>query len=181
MTAYREDRNLPRTVTLIAAVAAVLVTVLLPGIYYVGGRALLLHEISTKASVKAELVGHLAARSPDSWRYQDLRLVELLQRSPAEIGDDRASVVTADGRAIIEVGQPLQEPTLAVSSPVLDAGVQVGEVLIRRSLRPLLAKTLGLAGFGLTLGALVFLALRLLPLRALRAATASLHAHLRYQ
>ncbi|MGQ0653970.1 MAG: putative bifunctional diguanylate cyclase/phosphodiesterase, partial [Betaproteobacteria bacterium] len=181
MAAYREVKNLPRTVTLIAVTAAVLVALLLPAVYYAEGRARLLHEISTKASVKADLVSHLATRSPESWRYQDTRLIELLESMPAAIGDDRATIVTRDGRVVVQVGEALTEPSAAASRPVLDAGMLVGEVHVSRSLRPLLANTLAFGLLGVALGGVVFLALRVLPLRALRAATNSLDEHLRYQ
>ena len=101
-----DDRKLTRVVTAISAVAAILVALLPPSIYYVQSHALLAQELAIKASVKADLVSHLATRSPESWRYQDTRLVELLQSAPAEIGEDRARVLSLDGRAAAEVGSP---------------------------------------------------------------------------
>jgi diguanylate cyclase (GGDEF)-like protein len=167
-------------VTSIAAAVAVAVAVLLPLIQFVEGRRLLLHDLTDKASVKAELVSQLVALSPDNWTYQDTRLVELLRRQPVPIGEDFGSVRSAGGKELVRVGG-VAGWAYSVSAPIRDAGVVVGHVTIGRSMRELLLRTAALALAGILLGGIIFLPLRILPLRALGRTLGALEAHLRYQ
>ncbi len=49
----------------------------------------------------------------------------------------------------------------------MDSGAVVGSIVIRRSLRPLLTQTLLIGAASLSFGSIVFLILRILPIRAL--------------
>jgi diguanylate cyclase (GGDEF)-like protein len=167
-------------VTWIAAVVAIAVAALLPLIQFIEGRRLLLHDISDKASVKAELLSELAALSPDNWAYQDTRLLELLRRHPLPIGEDSASVLDAGGRELVRIGERAGS-AYSVSAPIRDAGVVVGYVAVGRSVYELHLRTTLLGLAGIVLGTVIFLTLRTLPLRALGRTLGALEAHLRYQ
>lgn len=152
-----------------------------PLLYFLQGQRLLRHEIETKTAVKAELVTQIASRSPDVWRYQSTRLLQLLTQPPAEIGGDFARVVDDKGTEVLSVGAQPSWPVFGDSRAIMDAGVMVGHVQVSRSMRVLLAATLGIALLGMGLGALVFLTLRTLPLRSLQSAMSAIAKQLHHQ
>jgi hypothetical protein len=75
----------------------------------------------------------------------------------------------------MHAGSEPKPPVLTMTTDVYDAGNVVGHLEVQHSIRELLQNTAWVALFGLMLGAAVFIALRVLPLRALRRATDALH------
>ena len=95
---------------------------------------------------------------------------EILARGPGDGTAEARRVRDAKAKLVAQHNEALDEPTTGITLPVFDAGREVGTIEVERSLRPAL---LG-AGLAALLAALlagaVFMALRLLPLRALRRA-----------
>jgi len=174
------DARIAATMTRIAAGVALVVAALVPCVYLLMAWQALERETWLKAQVKAEMVGSFAARWPDTWTLQDLRMLEMLRRDPAKIGTDVARVLDASGAPLVEVGDA-REPVHWHRQPVHDAGTLVGYVEVGRSIVPLLAQAAAFVALGLSLAVISFVALRTLPVRALRRAIGALSAHLRYE
>lgn len=169
------SHKIAKTVSSIAAIVAVMVTLALPGGYYAVSSQYQRGEMLTEAEIYALLITRIVNDNPNYWRFQSHRLAELVREdiSHTDLPEYRY-IRDSDGSVIATSGAPLAPPTISVSKPIYDAGHIIAHMTTERSLRPLLLHTAIAALFGLMLGASVFLALRLLPLRALNRALANL-------
>lgn len=159
-----------RTSTRIAVAVACVVALAMPlgylGIayqYVAGG-------LETEAEIDGGAISQLISRDPNMWTYEQLRLNELLSRRPEKGYALSRSIFDLQGRKVAGTGDPLAAPRMVRSADLLDSGVVVGKVSVSRSLRFLVVRTGIAALLGASLGLAVFIALNILPLRAMRAA-----------
>ncbi len=171
----QQHDNLAATITRIAAAIAAIVALSLPAGYYGLSYQYQTGAMRSEADFNATLATQYVALNPDMWRFQEIRLQEMLDREATEtelpeqrrILDEKNTVIAAGGAS-------LRPPLISARAPLYDAGRIVGHFEVNRSLRPLLWET-GLAALlGLVLAAAVFAALKWLPLRALNRALSSL-------
>jgi signal transduction histidine kinase len=159
-----------RTITWIASMVALAILLLLPISYFAVHYHALQSELRLEAEDNARLFTQLINDAPELWQFQSDRIDAILSRRPGDGTAESRRVRDAQGKLIAQSTQLLDAPTVSATLPVFDAGREVGQIEIERSLLPAL---LG-AGFALLLAAVlagaVFMALRLLPLRALRRA-----------
>ncbi len=159
-----------RTITWIASLVALAILLLLPLSYFAIHYHAVQSELRIVAETNARLFTQLINDAPDMWQFQADRIEEILSRRPGDGTAENRRVRDAQARLIAENTQPLDEPTLSTALPVFDAGREIGQIEIERSLRPALLGS-GLAALlAALLAGTVFMALRLLPLRALRRA-----------
>ncbi len=159
-----------RTITWIASIVALAILLLLPLSYFAIHYHAVQSELRIVAETNARLFTQLINDTPEMWQFQADRIDEILSRRPGDGTPESRRVRDAQGKLIAENAQSLDEPTAAARLPVFDAGREIGQVEIERSLRPALLGS-GLAALlAALLAGAVFMALRLLPLRALRRA-----------
>ena len=91
-----------------------------------------------------------------------------------ESGENAEAKEAREAAEAAELLDPRKLLVVLRSAPLMDSGRVVGHFEVRRSLRPLLLETALVALFGLLLGALVLLVLRVYPVRALRRTLATL-------
>ena len=118
-----------------------MVALALPLGYFGLGYSALRSHLDTKASIKAEVVSQIVIASPELWRFEEHRLVELLVRMPAESEGEQASIVGLDEQHIAASPNQVAWPVLVRTAPLHDTGSVVGRVEIRQSMRPLIAGT----------------------------------------
>ncbi len=168
------EKSISRIITRLAAVIALLVTVSLP----LGYALTVLREqgesLELMARIKAASLSGLIAATPDLWMFAENRLHGLIVREPVPLEDEQVRVYDGQGKLVIDSGVPPKAPVLKKSYPLFDADQVVGRLEVAGSLRGMVYETLVAALLGLLLGALVFLVLRVLPLRALRRVTDAL-------
>ncbi len=171
------NHNVTTTVSRIAAVIAVIVTLAMPVGYYALSSQYQLGAMHTETEIKALLVTQVVNDNPDYWRYQGHRLVELMHEdiSNVELPEFRY-IRDLEGAIIAQGNTPPASPLMSVSEPIYDAGHLVAYMVTERSLRPVLLHTAIVALLGLVLGASVFFTLQRLPLRALNRALADLRS-----
>lgn len=132
-------------------------------------------HMENAVGVASITISRVIARTPDTWRFEENLLGELLIfRSVISHGDHHEAMrlVEPDGRIILEIGPALPAPVMARRAPLYDAGAVVAYVEDRHSLRSVLYRT-GFVGIaGIVLGLAVFGMLQWLPLRALDRALA---------
>ena len=162
------------TMTVTAGIVAALLVVGLPIVYFTIAYEYARGALDTQAEVNARQAGQLVVANPELWAYEQVRLGELLEaRSAAGVPEVRR-ILDPSGQVVAESADPLAPPTLSRRHPIFDAGVRVAEVEVARSLRPILLETGVALLVALLVAALVFTALRVIPLRAVRHAYASL-------
>jgi PAS domain S-box-containing protein len=120
---------------------------------------------------EAEITGHLVTQvissSPELWFFEQVRLGEYLSKRPRRGDPEVRRIVDQRGRVVAESADPLPEPTIRRSVTLLDAGLPVGTLEIRRSLRPLIVRAALLALLLALPALLAFRILRTLPIQAL--------------
>ena len=171
-------RTLARRMASLSSMIGVIVAVVMAAVPPVGYLTLLVQQTATAlqadADVKAAGVGELIARSPDTWQLQEAKLATLLGEKFTSGIEQRSSVVGPDAAVVKSRGGTPRWPVVTRSAPLFDAGIQVGSVQLTRSLHGALWPAGGLGLLGAVLGSLVYLFLRVLPLRELKIANENL-------
>ncbi len=125
-----------------------------------------MRESAVAARLHAAFLTQVVVRSGPQWP----RDIEGLIEADLAGGSlpERRSVLDAKGTPISHSGPPVAPPLLTSHAPLLGVDGPVGTVRVERSLRPVWQATGLVALATLALAAVIFAALYLLPLRALR-------------
>jgi diguanylate cyclase (GGDEF)-like protein len=176
------SRYLNRMVALFAATAACAVAILPPAGYFFISYRYLQGALETEAAINASLVSGLVVNSPEYWRYQTLRLEELLRRCPHDGHQETCLVTDMAGKIIASKAGDPPRPLICRSHAIYDVGTPVARIEVRQSLRPLLFRSALLMVVSSVLGALLFFVVRLVPMGAIAAANRSLsESELKYR
>jgi diguanylate cyclase (GGDEF)-like protein len=176
------NAGMVRVITLLAAFAAMTIAAIMPVSCFLAAQARLRGEVEISAQHYASKVAEEARQNPALWNaLADSSTGEALDN--LEIGrtpfaDDpivvaeRRRVFSGTGRILIESTTSVApvKPMLIARLVVTDGAARLGEVDIGRSLRPALIMTAFVACGSSGLGLLLFLLLRVVPLRMLAAA-----------
>jgi len=92
-------------------------------------------SLDAEVEVVAREVTALVTTNPDLWRFEQIRLEELLQRRLRHGEPGVRRVVDGQGHLVVESADPLAAPLVRRSAPVLDAGAEVGRVEVIHSVR----------------------------------------------
>jgi diguanylate cyclase (GGDEF)-like protein len=161
-----------RMIGWVASIAATIIALLPPAGYLSLSYLREKGEMIAEAELIAQMVTmQVIGRNPDLGRQESHRFTALIEHDfiPADLPEQRR-VLDFDGSVIASTAQRLRPPVLTVPVHLRDAGRAIGRVEVRRSLLPLLLRSLWVALFGIALA----LAVYLLPLRAVRDAYARL-------
>lgn len=164
--------NVSAVITAIAAAVAMVVAVVLPLTFFYSFLAREKSVLETEAEINARIASAVVNANPELWRFQTIKLEEFLQRRSRHGHPEIRRIVDIEGKTIAESLDPLGPPLLWASAYISDAGLQVAEIRVGRSLRPLIFRTVGVAFVSLLLAAVIFVVLRIWPLRALDRALA---------
>ena len=172
--AERADPGLRRTLSWIAGVVAIATAIAIPAIYYFTAIAYETARIQRDADELASSVSQLVYTYPDTWRFYGHLQERVLLGARAGARRDLHLLVVSQGALIAEVGSHPEGPTLRVSSAVSDGFETVGRAVIMENVAHVWGRTGIAAALGVVLAVGMFLALRVLPLRALTGAMRSL-------
>lgn len=139
--------------TLVFCIVAALV---LPVGYFVISYKYLMGIMETEAQINAHLVSGLISTNPVLWRYETVRIEELLARRPrSDIAENRRIFDTGNV-LVAESINTLPSPLVTTSYEIMDIGKVVGRIEISRSIAPLLQQSGILSFFGLLFGLLLY-------------------------
>lgn len=172
--AERADPGLRRTLSWIAGVVAIATAIAIPAIYYVTAITYETARIQRDADELASSVSQLVYTYPDTWRFFGHLQERVLLVARAGARRDLRRLVDAQGALIAEVGDHPEAPTLRVSSAVSDGFETIGRAAIIESVAHVWGRTGIAAALGAVLAVGMFIALKVLPLRALTRAMRSL-------
>ena len=167
--------NVAPVISWIAGIVAVIVALTLPLGYFGVAYRSLATELAIEAKFRSGTITRFINDRPLAWTTSEHHLDELLTRNPPLRKGQWNRLFAADNTEVMHAGLEPKPPVLTMTTDVYDAGNVVGHLEVQHSIRELLQNTAWVALFGLMLGAAVFIALRVLPLRALRRATDALH------
>jgi diguanylate cyclase (GGDEF)-like protein len=171
-----------RMITLLSALAATTIAAIVPVSCFLAAEARLRGEVELSAQHYASEVTEEARQNPALWNaLADSSTGEALDdleigRQPDADGPsavpERRRVFSGAERILIETATSVApaKPLLIARLPVMDSATRLGEVDIARSLRPALTAAAIVACASSGLGLLMFLLLRVVPLRMLAAA-----------
>lgn len=175
MAVVKRQDQVTRTISRVAIIIAAIVAVCLPAGYFALSYQYQIGAMRSEARFTSTLATRYIALNPEIWRYQVLRLNDLLGRDLAQSTlPEQRRIFDAANRIIAASEEKVATPVLSVRAPLFDAGATVGYFEISRSLRPQLIETAFVALLGLVLAAVVFGILKVLPLRALNRALENL-------
>ena len=147
---------------------------LLPSAYYSIAHNYRVGSMETELAMTASTVSQEITRNPELWRYAQVRLEEMISRRTQGGAGGALRIYDEKGDLVAERKGLESSPVLVRTYQLKDSGIAVGMIEIRTSLRPLLINTAIVALIGSALGLMVFLSLRILPLRAIYQAEDSL-------
>ncbi|SHI68952.1 diguanylate cyclase (GGDEF) domain-containing protein [Roseomonas rosea] len=161
----KAPRGVTRMVTALAALAALLIAAALPLTYFSASRYRMIGGLEASARIHAAEVVELVRRNPGFWEFEGLRVS--VPRGGAS--EERRRVFAADGHLVMESlpERELAWPVLSRQAPITMDGQELGQVEAALSMRDVLASTLVVSLASCTLGALIFVLLRIVPLRLL--------------
>lgn len=169
--------QLTRTISRVALVIAAIVALGLPGGYWALSYQYQVGAMKAEAEYSARHVTQYIVINPEMWRFQVVRLNELLANDLTEATlPEKRRILEISGQVVATSAgdEELDKPAMAIREPLFDAGQIVGYYETSRSLRPLLLNTGMIFLLALGLAAAVFGVLKVLPLRALNRALESL-------
>ena len=176
------NASMEHLITLLAALAAAASAAVLPTAWFLASEARLRGEVEIRAQLYASDVAEEARQNPVFWNALADSPVEdsLASLAIASRPDANNPQAIAERRRVFSgLGQVLIDsmtsvapawPELIVRLAVTDGPTRLGEVDIARSLRPAVTATAAVACASCGLGLVMFLLLRVMPLRMLVAA-----------
>ena len=162
--------NGSRSVSWAEILIALLVAIVPPTGYFWVSYSNQSAALGSEVRLRAQAISEAITTSPDTWKFLQIRLGELLDRHDGRSGGFMSTIFDANGAIVLRNGGPLRWPILSQAALLYDAGVEVGRLEIAQPLEGLLAKTAMTAVLGMLLGWTVLLRLRILPLRSLERA-----------
>ena len=161
------ERIIIRVSTWLAVIGALVVMGILPLSYGIFSYQYIKGGLASEVEINSRLISNLINANPALWRFEQMRLEELLAKRPDSGERESRRVVDLQGRVIAASDNALAPPLITATHEVLDAGLAVGRIEISRSLHQLLVRTGVAALIGFCLGLAIFITIRVLPIRAM--------------
>lgn len=160
-------RSLVRIVEILAGTVSLIIFLAVPSSYFAISYDHEAQNLQNQAHLGAESVSEIIYTNPDLWRFEEHRLVGVLMQSALRNESRHIRVIDTQGAHVASVlGQP-EMPTFSRHAELTDGRDVVGRVEVVTSLRPLLLRTALAALIGAFLAVVVYVILKILPLRAL--------------
>jgi PAS domain S-box-containing protein len=168
------ERSIDRLSLRVVFCISVFIALLPPVSYFLVSYQYLRGVLDVKSELSAYAVSDIIRSNPKMWRFETLRLSEMLERAASDhIAEKR--------RVHDEKHELLAWNNVAVSSPLItrvrdiyDAGFIVAHIEISRSLRPLLQKSALIASFSLAFAVFGFYFFRTIPAKSIKKAYVAL-------
>ncbi len=167
------EHKLKTTVRLLAGVITVIVILTLPAISFYTQSQNLSTSLQRAADVAAHNVSEYVFQYPDTWMYQEARLIGLLERH-LQMNKQQALLISQQHAVHVSTGMIEAKPAMVRRTSVNDGIRKVAVVEIQGSLSPIIAQTAFIFLFSLFLGLMIFVSLYYWPLEALKHALSQL-------
>ncbi len=146
---------------------AIVTTVSVPTGYFLVAYTSVADNLTFVASLNARQVTSVVRGADTRMQDQQARIFEEIALPITDEGPLHRRLYDRDGILVLEDGGQLDKPVLTRSMPVIVAGSTVGRVEVEASLRGVVFRTGLVALLSLVLGATVYVAVRVLPLKVL--------------
>ncbi|MDD5758300.1 MAG: EAL domain-containing protein [Desulfobulbaceae bacterium] len=174
--------KISRVTSLIAGVIALSISVLVPTGYFYVSRYYILGNMDAENELVASSISGIVATNPKTWNFEEIRVSEILHRRDQPDVDETRRVTDNKGGLVAEAVEEVPWPVVTKTHKIYDAGSVVASVQLDRSLRKVVQRTIIVAFLSSILGGMIFVVLRLIPLRAVRNAYGALsQSEIRYR
>jgi len=167
-------RNVGRSIELFSLRVILGISLLIafvpPVTYYLVSYEYLRGVLDVQSELNAYAVTGIVRSNPYMWRYESLRLSELLGRTASDNVAEYRSIHDAKEVLIASNDITVPAPRITRSKNIYDAGTIVAYIKITRTLRPILQRSTLLAIFSCGLATLVFYFFRSFPAKSIKAA-----------
>jgi two-component system, sensor histidine kinase len=167
------------TVTRIATIVALILTVALPWGYFRVAYGALESQTETEAQIRAGLLSQFIGANPELWTFYEHSLHEALSRDPPLRPGQYNRILNLNRQTVDSAGKPPSWPRIVRTVELYDAGSVTGYLEVTRSMRTVVRNTIAVALAGLLMGTAVFFVLRVLPLKALQHVTEALEEEIK--
>jgi diguanylate cyclase len=161
-----DESRMVRLLTAIATIIAVFVSIAAPASYFMLAKEAEERESNVEARLHAAFVSIAINNSFGDWRTQVSGLIAT-DLNLSSVPESRL-IVDRNGLEIDRAGSPIASFFISVRSPIESAQGVVGHVVVRRSLEPVVFRTMMVALLAIGLGFIIYGVLKTVPLRALR-------------
>lgn len=165
-------QGIGRLLTWMAGIASLLIIVLPPVGYFVTRYAELAQSLDNDARNNSVVLSQFVGRNPDVWTFQSERIKEILEQFREHSRSVR--VFDKQGQLLAELGDEPKWPVLKRTGDFFEVGAAAGTVQASSSLFLVFQLTALILVASSTVGFVVWVPLRQIPLRALERANAVL-------
>jgi len=169
-----QKRNISRIVTYISGIVIGLFVIAIPSGYFAISYQYMAGSLETEAEINAAIISHsinINVPLDEIGRGELNKAISLrLKQGRGEI----QRLFNEKNVLVAESADKIAPPFITRSAPLMESGRVAGRVEISRSLRPLLVRTGGFSLIGVFTGAMIFVTLRILPLRTIQRAEEAL-------
>ncbi|MDB5522277.1 MAG: hypothetical protein JWM58_40 [Rhizobium sp.] len=160
----------------IGLAVAITTAVLVPAGYLLIVASHMGTTLSFEAHLKANRLAKYIYSNGDLWKYQVVRIAEIIEVPEAHASGYQQRVFDSGGELLLETGEAPEFPIATRSVGVVVGGQEVGRIESAGSLRPQFIEAGVVALFSSVLGFGIFFALRVLPLKVLDRTLGALEA-----
>lgn len=160
------ENQLKKVIGLLAGAIALLIVLVLPSTYYYVQYQHLSSSLQYKADILANDVSIYAFQHPDTWSYEEQRLIGFLERN-LDLEKEKAGLFSGEFEVSISSGKIESPPSLIRRADINDGINRVGLVNVQSSLYPVLSRTFYSFILSLLLGGLIFATLYYWPMNVL--------------
>jgi len=162
--------SVTRITSAIAVVIAVFISIVIPAFYFAVSYQYTGGSMDAQAELTAKAVGGIVMANSQTWRFEEIRLEELLARRHAPDMPEKRLIRDMQGKIVAQIGESISAPLITRGYNIYDSGSPVARVDLSRSLMPLIIRTGIVGSFSFLFGIMIFVVLRTIPLRAVRKA-----------
>jgi diguanylate cyclase (GGDEF)-like protein/PAS domain S-box-containing protein len=173
-TGSRDTRRMARVITWVAAVIAIIVATAGPGAYFALSWNFERVDADLSARLYATFVTQAAAASTGDWQKDVQGLVDTSLRSDETSVSEHREVRDIADRLVTASPESVVQPEIVARAPLAGRDGVIGEVVLHRSVRPLLAHAGVVAVIAAALGLAIYSSLRIWPMRVLGQTLAAL-------
>jgi|GEM_PF-2844379 len=124
-------------------------------------------NLDSEALINSRIISRLINANPEMWKFEIMRFEEILSHRPTNGEKEIRRILDNNNKLIAESADEISPPFIKISHDLKESGVTVGKIEIYRSWSSVLWNTLYVSIFGMLLAAMTFVAIRVLPFRAL--------------
>ncbi|HIJ97042.1 MAG TPA: EAL domain-containing protein [Desulfuromonadales bacterium] len=166
----KASRPLQQMIMVLARGVSLLIALSVPAAYFFIAHQNLVSTLESQCVITGAAVNSIILSNPQMWRFEEVRLAELLERRAHDGVPQFWTIRDKSGQVIAQSSQVVLQPFTTHRRTIYDAGLAVGQLEVTRSLRPILYKTALTALFSTLLATILFFIFRALPMRLMNTA-----------